>query len=551
MIKLKRRSTAVFNYAYALLISIVVIGAGTVIFKSVYNVIFGSLVVFILIFAMCRIYDMKKDIREKRVNQCFIVMAVVMLITQLIIGFALKSTPITDWGIVDKIAHNYAINGNFDKPDSYNGVSDVFLVNKGEAKFYMGKGDMSYMARYPNNNGLLILLSLYYRVFYIIFGSVPTYAPVVLNVLFIFTAFVFTFLISKLIFKPIGSLITATACFLFLPFYTYTPYYYSDSLSLPFVTIAVYLIMLGIKTQHDNLKRKVILLGLAGFIIALGYSIKGSLLVILAGGIVYTILSGKLKHSIISLICLVLAFAISSAALGAFTNSFEISTQEERYEYQYPLNHWVMMGLGGNGGYNNDDSLYTKRSGNYDEKVKADNEKIKQRLAKMGKSGLAEHIYKKLIYTWSDGTYWISHHLNTKDENGKSRTDASFLYDFVLKDGKHYTSFSVYSNVYHIIMLALMLVSVIAEILKKRVSKMTFIHGMVFGVIIFFLIWEARSRYIYNFTPLFILSAVNGLVLLCDSIKFRKPIIDSMKNAKKISIKKIDKDISNKTIQED
>lgn len=538
MIKLKRRSTAVFNYAYAFLIGIVLIGAGTVIFKSVYNVIFCSLVVFILIFVMCRVYDAKKDISEKRVNQCFIVMAIVMLVTQLIIGFALKSTPITDWAIVDKIAHNYAINGNFDKPASYNGVSDVFLVNKGEAKFYIGKGDMSYMARYPNNNGLLILLSLYYRVFYLLFGSVPTYAPVVLSVLFIFTAFVFTFLISKLIFQPIGSLITVTACFLFLPFYTYTPYYYSDSLSLPFVTIAVYLIMLGIKTSHDNLKRKLILLTLAGFVIALGYSIKGSLLVILAGGIVYTILSGKLKHSIISLICLVLAFGVSSIALGAFTDSFEISTQEERYEYQYPLNHWVMMGLGGNGGYNNDDSLYTKRAGNYDEKVKADNEKIKQRLAKMGKSGLAEHIYKKLIYTWSDGTYWISHHLNTKDEKGNSRIDTSFLYDFVLRKGKHYTSFSVYSNVYHIVMLALMLVSVIAEILKKRVSRMTFIHGMVFGVIIFFLIWEARSRYIYNFTPLFILSAVNGLTLLCDSIKFRKPIIDKMKNAKGISIKK-------------
>lgn len=516
MNKLKIRCTSIFNYSFIFLFSIVFIGASTVLFANIYVVIFTMIISALILFGGYKLYKIKDTITPKKVNIYAGIMLSVMFLIQLFFGYNLQSTPVTDWGIVDTIAHNYAINGTFDHSVSNNGVSNVFAISKGKPVYYMSNDNLSYMARYSNNNGILIILSLFYRAIYLILGYIPSFSAVVLNTIFIFIAVLFTFLISKLIFKPLGSLITVTACFLFMPFYTYTPYYYSDSLSIPFVVISTYFIILGAKTTTEKLFKKILYFVIAGFSITVGYTIKGSLLVILIGGIVYLLLSKKLKHSILSCVSLILSFIIFSAVLGVWIQSLNISTPEERYEYQYPLNHWVMMGLNGNGGYNDNDSSYTKHAGNYDEKVKADNNMIKKRLKTMGISGLTEHLYNKIIYTWGDGTYWITKHLNTLDKNGNKKTNISPMFNFIRGD-----VFYVYSNVYHMIMLALIITSAIAEIKRKRISYMTMINGIIFGCVIFFMIWEARSRYIYNFTPLFIISATNGLLFLWENIKIK------------------------------
>ena len=53
--------------------------------------------------------------------------------------------------------------------------------------------------------------------------------------------------------------------------------------------------------------------------------------------------------------------------------------------------------------------------------------------------------------------------------------------------------------------------SILKGCIKPDVNIMTLFKGIIFAAFIFFLIWETRSRYLYNFTPLFILVAVDGL----------------------------------------
>ena len=46
---------------------------------------------------------------------------------------------------------------------------------------------------------------------------------------------------------------------------------------------------------------------------------------------------------------------------------------------------------------------------------------------------------------------------------------------------------------------------------KRRVDPATFFRIAVFGMVLFFLIWETNARYPFNFTPLYMLLATEGI----------------------------------------
>lgn len=489
MNRLKVKANTAFNYVFALLFGIITVLVVVVLFKNIFVILFALAALFVFTAAGAYIYTNKKTPTAKQADIACIIILAVMFILQLISGWCLMSKPITDWGTVDHMAHNFATDGNFD--DMYRGLKPA---------------SRGYMARYPNNNGILILLSLYYRVIYLIIGYVPRYAPIFLNTVFIAAAVLFTFLTARKIFKPYGVIMTVVFCFLFMPYYTYTAYYYSDSLSIPFTVMSVYFIVLSAKLPKERLVQRLIYLALSALFISVGYTIKGSLLVILVGAVVYLVLYNKLKQALISILCLVVAFAVFNTGIKAFVNSFEFTTKEELYEEQFPINHWIMMGLYGDGGFHQEDAVYTDNAGNYDQKKAADNKMIVKRLKDMGLPGMASHLYQKLSFTWSDGIYWVDHHLNSKGIENRNP-----LFEFVLRDGDYYNIFYVYSNGFHLAMIILMAVSAIYGAKRKRITSMTLIRGIVFGAALFFMVWETRSRYLFNFTPLFILTAVAGL----------------------------------------
>ena len=517
MHRLKIKGNILFGYVFTFIFSIIFIGASTVIFKNIYAVVFTAAVIFLLVFYVGNKYGKSLrlgseeqnpknmfSITEKQVNRFFIVSVTAMFILQLTAGYFLKSTPVTDWMTIDVIAKNFAKSGNFEN-----------MYTSLPASRY------EYIARYTNNNGILVLLSLYYRIVYLIFGKVPSFAPIFLNAVFINTAVIFTFFISKKIFKPFGSFLTVVICLLFLPYYTYVPYYYSDSLSLPFTVISVFLVLSGAKIKTDTkdkkrLAKKIVYLIMAGFFIAVGYELKGSLIIVTVGALVYIILENRLKAALIGALSVTLVTLICISAINLYNDSLHFTTKEQLYEQQYPALHWVMMGLKGNGGFDQSDATATRNSGNYDQKTEAIKKEIASRLNKMGVNGMITHLYQKLTFTWGDGIYFIDHHLNSTDSNGNRIKNRSILFEFVLMDGKYNAVFYVYSNTFHMCMLFFMLMSGFFVIKKKKISKITLIQGIVFGATLFFMVWETRSRYIFNMTPLFILLSVYGLLSLWD-----------------------------------
>ena len=142
-------------------------------------------------------------------------------------------------------------------------------------------------------------------------------------------------------------------------------------------------------------------------------------------------------------------------------NQLNVVSEEETYTRQIPYSHWIMMGLNGDGGYNDNDALYTQSFPNIDEKKAATVSEIKKRISDYGFTGLINHLTNKAVHnTWGDGTYFIFKEGQTPPE-----TDSK-LWDFVLENGKHYNIFYYYCQGFHLAVLTLLMVSLLIGIKK-------------------------------------------------------------------------------------
>lgn len=433
----------------------------------------------------------KPKISDKRVVIFIFVSVGVLLILQILAGYFLQMNPVTDMQYIERYSRDFGVTGNFDliQKDCDNG--SVYLI------------------RYPNNLALVFLLSAVYRLCNLILGYVPSLVPVIINAFAINLSVLLTVFTARKIFGNRKAIFVLLFCFLFAPFYTYVPYYYTDSLSLPFCIGSIYLFVVAINSEKKM--QKYILFTLSGVLVFLGYKLKGSIMILLATAFVYVFLKMNIKQVACIALALIAGFGSIGAIYSATFNNLDIITEEQSDRYEYPYTHWVMMGLKGLGHYNLKDSNYTDSFKSKAEKQEANIKEIKKRIESFGADGLTEHIFNKAVWTWEDGTYYISHHIeDCKREN--------ILHSFVLTDGKNHLYFFIYSNGFQLLLIFLILMSILKGCIKPDVNILTLLKGIIFAAFIFFLIWETRSRYLYNFTPLFILLAVDGLDFITSAI---------------------------------
>lgn len=419
-----------------------------------------------------------KNITALQADKIFFAIAGGMLIIQLIFAVTLCYKPWSDLGFVDKAARDFCL--TWDKKDLY-----THLPERHE----------NYFVRYTNNQAILIILSVIYSVCNTVFGKMPYLVPVLINTLGLNLSVILMYFIAKKIFRNnITPLFCGILASFFSVFYTYTPFYYTDSLSMPFVMGTVLLFLRGVDSKKKI--NSAIQLILSGFLLIIGYKIKGSVIILIPAFLLYFIVFTK-KFNILKNIrqfsTLIAGCVIMAILSGAFINSFNIATKDELEEIQFPPTHWVMMGLHGRGNYNADDFWFTVKSGNYDQKKKANIEEIKNRISDYGIYGNIEHLATKISWTWWDGTYMIGYYI-------KKGSDTPLRW-FIC----HSKVFKVYCSLYHFVLLFSVLYSFIRGAFSKRINREILLKIIFCGIYFFLVIWESRSRYLVNFTPLFIL----------------------------------------------
>ncbi len=366
-----------------------------------------------------------------------------------------------------------------------------------------------YAIKYPNNLGIILLFGGLQRIEYLLTGQYTDILPLAVNILAVNLAILFAVLLAKRLYGGRHAVVVLIMCAAFMPFYTYIAYYYTDTLSMPFITGGLYLFYTA---QNARTRRKrYILTAVCGAVLLLGELLKGSVVLILPVLIIYAVLRFGLKRAAATVLCLLIGFGTLFSGFN-YVLKPAVIPPELSQEYEYPYTHWVMMGLKGNGDFSKPDSQFTTLAGDKDAKTAANLERIFNRFNRMGPDGTLAHFDNKAVWTWQDGTYYVSHPIDSY----KTR---SFLHDFLLMDGEYYFIFYAYSCAYQLFLIFMMIISGLRIIRCRRASFRLVLMLSVAGIFVFLLFWETRPRYLLNFTPVFILLASDGMSLFSEAFE--------------------------------
>ena len=411
-------------------------------------------------------------------------------------GWHMLTVPKTDWGTVYYSAVEIAQTGH---------VSTE--VNQYTASYYFTKGPNSeYFVIYPNNLAVLTLLAAFYKVLSFfgvdLLSTAGIYAGVLFNVLFLTAGALGGFLFCQRAIGKGGALLYLLFSCLFSGFLLNSYRFYTDTLSLPFVTFSLYAV--SFLKPEGSWKKQFLSIFLSGIILGLGILMKGSLAVLAVAFGMYFFLRLK-KKGFLGTACLLLSLLLVNGAFGFYKSRCPFVDYSREEELSFPITHWIMMAFGGNGGYSQADFEYTASFPNREAKTKANFEEMERRLSSFSSpADFLSFELAKTEATWGDGKFAQENHLAWKEDKGP-------LYDWILSDGTFYPVFHLYSTTFLYGLYSLFLLSAFLGLFAKEGDWDTLFCIILTGVLLFFSMWETRSRYLLNMTPVFFLFAISGL----------------------------------------
>lgn len=410
-----------------------------------------------------------------------LVLMLIQVVLQLYFGYEMAITPSSDRKVIFKQASEIALTGNWHTTPKYT----------------------FYFLRYPNNQMLLILEAAYFSLLKMLGIQDFLYGNMVLNLFAIDSAII---LCTILIYKKYGKKMAVffqILAFLFLPFYTYIPFVYTDTLVLPMV--AGILLCYELLEQHWNSRSwiRCILLLLIGILTWAGYELKPTVAIISIACFLHMCIAKELIAGLFYSFIIFMTFLICSISCHNVVLQLNLVDQTNYNRENFPYTHWVMMGLKGIGIYNLTDRQYTSSFETIQEKEKANISMIKTRLREYSVSGLIFHQYIKGVTTWHSGRYDMEFYLPRKN----IRT--SWLQTFFYPKGKFYHVYSLYCTIFQLFLLSMLTRSIFRGYRERQLDSAVMWKLSLFGLYLFLSVWETRPRYVMHFTPLLFLVAID------------------------------------------
>ncbi len=374
-----------------------------------------------------------------------------------------------------------------------------------------------YYARYPNNQLCLICMTgLFQLIQYLhptadleIFQNVS----IVISCLFVWGAINMIYLIGKETWGMRRAVLAGLFSVGCLPLYMYAQFLYTDTPGLFLLTVLVYLHVMIFR--EDLFLRRIAYAILAGMIAGITYHVKVIPFIIFIAMILAELFHrnhrAREKAAILAsamLICLGTWYSVGSFSDQVSSDQFGI-TAEAKEQWQFPLTHWIMMGLNreGMGGYHEQDVIYTAYFPSMKERKSENIKVIQERMHDFGVDGLLMHIFhRKLPRTWGDSCLAGDNYLSRlpRDRNND-------VVQFMIMDGKHHDYCLVYTWTYYVILFVGIILSGIMAV-KNRQRQDVLLMGRIalLGLTFFEILWECNSRYLITFIPLLIIMALDG-----------------------------------------
>lgn len=376
----------------------------------------------------------------------------------------------------------------------------------------------NYFSVYPNNLLLLWFYSLIIKIFTIIgLGSHAYFGILAIQTMINWMTGVILFQTIRILNKNIELALLAYMIYILLVGISpWVSIPYSDSVALIF-PISIFFLYLQI--SHDNSSRCILLCFLMGLISYVGYCFKPQVLImtfaiwgIYALRIVFdhNCKSTWMKNifwGIIGFICAILL-------VNCLKGSIRIELDEDK-EYQMP--HFLMMGMNPSamGVWAEEDVEFSAQFDTVDERNSQNFQKTRMRIEEMRASGVFLQIVRKTLTNYNDGTFCWGGEGKFYVEILENRIQpfSSFFRNLYYNrefEGKYYKLWAYFEQCLWIMILFLSVFSVFEKTNRNTGILMLAIVGLT----IFETIFEARARYLFIYTPVYIILAVEGFAQL-------------------------------------
>lgn len=382
----------------------------------------------------------------------------------------------------------------------------------------IGNDNPIYYLRYPNNQFWLSVLTVLCKTIRFVLGNVPDRVYQAASILFAIVMVRFScLLIYKTCLIKFGEQ-RATFCdlalLLFSPLYLYAFFSYTDTAGLLCISSAVYLFSKHdkqCKEAKDN--HRVFYVVCLALLISLTAKIKILCILVFLAKIISDLLDSQRKLLSVMIewsmaIALSLVFFLIFGLLSASINQLP-DNQNKKYEFSAA--HFIMMGLGKTGGYQQEDVDYSISFDSYDERIEANVREIGNRLKQRGIGGTLQHIFGvKMLRTWGNSAL--------AGDDYMSRNPVfpnSIIERFFGIRGDLHPVFLFFSWMYYI----LLIVGCLISPLSAENHRIDYEVLSIVGITLFLMIWECNSRYLFTYTPVIFLCSMNGWSRLYELIR--------------------------------
>lgn len=385
------------------------------------------------------------------------------------------------------------------------------LISRGEVNGL----DNSYFSMYPNNQLIVYLQSIMIRLNRIfgIWDSEGFFFMIVVQCLL-------SSWTGKLLYENLRllncsekySLIGWIVYVLLLGLSGWNVVTYTDMMGLIF-PIAIFRVYLALKNKEKVMMKWLTIVALTYW----GSKIKVTVLIIFLALVISEVIQFIHDFEIQTFFRKIKTFAKFTIAGGLsiflFANLFNIAIQSTGLIIDKEANmgtlHWMMMGLNpeNDGVYFYDDVVLSQKIENKSERTQAQIDKINERLRDYGIKGFVEHIGRKSLIDFNDGTFAWGCEGGFYGEiyPDKNSVISPFLKSLYYEEGSRYLYFSTLEQFMWIITFFGSIGIVIVNHGKKDIIVISL---SLIGIIMFNLMFEARARYMILYVPFFIMAAM-------------------------------------------
>lgn len=361
-------------------------------------------------------------------------------------------------------------------------------------------GNSAYFRKYSNNNPLIILLYFIYKIACSLGITDLIQVGRLFNASCITGSLVlFYFAIQKLSKRETTGAKFVLLNLLFVPMIFMTSWVYTATICLPFIGG---IMLCGANLIKNQSKKSIIInSAIIGVLSIVGYNIRPVVLILSIAGFIclflWTVKDKKrfVKSAIMVGICAVFALG-SFVTTKALNNHYYTGSNGN-----FPLTHWVAMGLTENGMYDAklvEENMHLHSTDEIKANVKRH---IKERLNNYNVGSFINHLYIKNGSIWTVGS--LEYQLRLAGSE-KYTPLSKWLY------GSKSDFMSLYTQMLWLSLHILTLIYIIRFIFNKE-SKYGLLQILtLLGGYGFYMIWEVKSAYAVPFVPFIIGMATLG-----------------------------------------